>query len=169
MKALLRMESLVANLGPKRALALVLGPGAAAIGGDAAIAHFAGREMAHPAQLLPVLVAPLAGLALIALAAPRLPGEWVRRGTRAVGGLLAALGTVGTLFHGRALARLLEGAPVTWEGLQAALAVAPPLFAPGAFLLLGALIFALGNPRVRIDLQPAAPARLAGAAAQAVS
>jgi hypothetical protein len=76
---------------------------------------------------------------------------------------------VGTGFHGRALARLLEGVPLTWENLQAALAAAPPLFAPGAFVMLGALVFVLGNPRVRIDLQPAAPIQLARAAAQAVS
>ena len=53
MKAPMRMKSFFAHLDAKRTLALVLGPGAAAIGGDAAIAHFAGREMAHPAQLLP--------------------------------------------------------------------------------------------------------------------
>jgi hypothetical protein len=164
MKAPMRMQSFFAHLDAKRALALVLGPSAAAIGGDAAIAHFAGRDMAHPAQLLPVLVAPLACLALMAVAAPRLPGQWFRRGARAVGAVLAALGMVGTGFHGRALARLLEGSPRTWENLKTALAVAPPLFAPGAFIMLGALVFVLGSPRVRIELQPAAPIQLARAA-----
>src|SRR5712691_7573810 len=112
MKAPMRTQAFFANLTSKRALALALGPGAAAIGGDAAIAHFAGREMAHPAQLLPVIVGPLAALALVAVAALRLPEKWFRRGARAVGAVLIALGTVGTGFHGRALARLLEGAPL---------------------------------------------------------
>src|SRR5438067_12725642 len=144
----MRMRTFFATLTPKRALALALGPGAAAIGGDAAIAHFAGRDMAHPAQLLPVIVGPLAAVALVAVAALQLPEKWFRRGAKAVGALLAALGTVGTGFHGRALARLLEGAPLTWENLKTALAVAPPIMGPGAFVPLGALIFALGIPRV---------------------
>jgi hypothetical protein len=155
MKAPMRMRTFFANLEPKRALALALGPGAAAIGGDAAIAHFAGRDMAHPAQLLPVIVGPLACVALLAVAGPRLPEKWFRRGARAVGALLTALGTVGTSFHARALARLLEGEPLTWAGLKTALAVAPPIMAPGAFILLGVLIFALGNERLRIELAPA--------------
>jgi hypothetical protein len=58
----------------------------------------------------------------------------------------------------------LEGEPLTWAGLKTALAVAPPIMAPGAFVLLGVLIFALGNPRVRIELEPATPVRLAAAA-----
>ena len=164
MKAPMRMKSFFAHLDAKRTLALVLGPGAAAIGGDAAIAHFAGREMAHPAQLLPVVVAPLACLALMAVAAPRLPDLWFRRGARAVGTVLTILGTVGTGFHGRALARLLEGSPFTWENLKTALAVAPPILAPGAFVMLGMMVFALGSPRVRIELEPVAPLRLARAA-----
>src|SRR5437868_4475970 len=129
-----RMQSFFAHLDAKRAIALALGPAAAAVGGDAAIAHFAGREMAHPAQLLPVTVAPLACVVLMAVAAPRLPGQWFRRGARAVGAVLAALGTVGTGFHARALARLLQGSPFTWENLKTALAVAPPIMAPGAFV-----------------------------------
>lgn len=143
------------ELDAKRTLMLALGPGAAVLGGDAAIAHFAGREMAHPAQLLPVTLGPVACAILLAAAGPRLQETWFRRGVQLAGALLAALGTAGTAFHGRALLRLLEGAPLTWANLTTALACAPPIFAPGAFILLGALVLAAGNPRVHIELQPA--------------
>src|SRR2546421_8282338 len=86
MRAPMRMKTWFATLTTKRALALALGPGALALGGDAAIAHFAGREMAHPAQLLPVIVGPLAAVALTAVAAMRLPEHWFRRGAKVVGG-----------------------------------------------------------------------------------
>jgi hypothetical protein len=140
------------NLNPKRLILLALAPGALVLGGDAAIAHFAGREMAHPAQLLPVTLGPLAALILM-LGAWR--EEWLRRAVQVGGALLLALGGAGTAFHARALMRLLQGAPLTWENVTTALAVAPPIFAPGAFALVGALVLAAGNPRVRIELQPA--------------
>src|SRR4051812_14106993 len=165
MRAPMRMKTWIATLTTKRALALALGPGALALGGDAAIAHFAGREMAHPAQLLPVIVGPLAAVALTAVAALRLPEHWFRRGAKIVGGVLTALGTVGTTFHARALARLLEGEPLTWNGLKTALAVAPPILAPGAFILLGALVLGLGAERLRIEFAPATTGRVRLAAA----
>lgn len=162
MRAPMRMRNFFETLTPKRALALALGPGALALGGDAAIAHFAGREMAHPAQLLPVIVGPLAAVALTTVAAMRLPERKFRLGAKIVGGVLTLLGATGTTFHARALLRLLEGDALTWTNLKTALAVAPPILAPGAFILLGALIFGLGAERLRIELAPAVrPVRLA--------
>jgi uncharacterized membrane protein YedE/YeeE len=107
----------------------------------------------------------IVAVALTAVAALRLPEPWFRRGAKIVGGVLTALGTVGTTFHARALARLLEGEPLTWNGLKTALAVAPPILAPGAFILLGALVFGLGAERLRIEFAPATtgPVRLAAA------
>ena len=150
-------------LEPKQTAVLALAPGVLAVALDVAIAHFAGREMVNPAQLLPVTVAPAAAIVLLVGAAKR---GWLTRAMRIGGAALAVLGTVGTGFHLRALLRLLTGAgeKLTWQGLQAALAVAPPLFAPGAFLGLGVVVLLLASPRVEVGLrseQPLRPARLA--------
>ena len=147
------------ELGLKRKLALVLAPGVAAIGLDAGIAHFAGRPAHHPAQLAPVLFAPVA-VALLGWAGHAALGEVaLRRVLRAVGALGIFVGGAGTAFHLLALARLME-APFRVSDLAAALAVAPPLFAPGAFAGLGALIWVLGNPRLELAIHDA-PATLA--------
>src|SRR5204863_2979884 len=45
-----RIGTWLSTLDTKRALALMVGPGALALGVDAAISHFAGREMRNPAQ-----------------------------------------------------------------------------------------------------------------------
>ena len=152
-------------LDPKRAAALAIAPGVLTLALDVAIAHFAGREMVNPAQLLPVTVAPAAAIVLFVGAAKR---DWLTRAMRIGGAALAVLGTVGTGFHLRALLRLIAGAgpgeKLTWQGLQAALAVAPPLFAPGAFLGLGVVVLLLASPRVEVGLRrepPLRPARLA--------
>lgn len=157
----------IGKLETKQLAALAIAPGIAAVALDVAIAHFAGREMAHPAQLLPVTIGPLAALLLGVVATARLPARTFRRGARALGGLVAALGMTGTAFHAHALLRLLQGTPLTWEGLTTALAVAPPLFAPGAFIGLGALVFLLGDPRLELRFG-APPARAATLNAQAM-
>jgi hypothetical protein len=140
----------------KRIVLFALGPAVLTLAGDAAIAHFAGREMAHPAQLAPVLVGPAAALVVMAGARARLQRTLARL-TRIAGGVLAALGAVGTGFHLRALLRLLAGQKLAWDTLQTALAAAPPLFAPGAFLGLGAALWLLANPalHIAVDAPPA--------------
>ena len=147
-----RMLETLKAMDTKQVALLALGPGVLTIAGDVAIAHFAGREMVNPAQLLPVTVAPLAAVALMAAVHPRLKAA-AGRIVRGAGLLLCALGVVGTGFHLRALLRLLAGDRLTWQGLQTALAVAPPLFAPGAFIGLGALVWLLGRPEFQIWFQ----------------
>jgi hypothetical protein len=142
----------------KRLIAMGVAPGVLALGLDAAISHFAGREMAHPAQLTPVTFAPAAAAALLFLAAPHRTAELFRRGIRVVGVLATLVGLIGTGFHARALMRLLEGAPITFAALKAALAVAPPLFAPGAFAAVGVVLYLVGNPRLTIAVRDVAPA-----------
>ncbi len=136
----------------KRKLALVLAPGALVLGADAAVAHFAGRTLIHPAQAIPVAFGPLAALLLGVAATAALGVPALRRLFRTVGALGVAVGLTGTGFHLRALARLLEP-PFRLEDLGAALAVAPPLFAPGAFLGIGALLWALGSPRLTLAMR----------------
>ena len=159
----------VKKINAKRALALAVAPGVLGLGLDAAISHFAEREMAHPAQLIPVSFAPLATLALLFFAAPHRGAELFRKGMRWVGAAATLVGMVGTGFHVRALVRLLEGGPLSFAGLKAALAVAPPLFAPGGFAAVGLLVWALGSPRLAIELKfpDATPPRLATLVARA--
>ena len=147
---------------PKTLALLALGPAVITIAGDAALAHFAGREMHNPAQLLPVIVGPIAG-AVVLLGVGAKAKRTASRLVRGAGAALVVLGTIGTGFHARALLRLLTGQRLAWDVLANALAAAPPLFAPGAFLGLGALLWVLGNPAVVIRLErPAvAAARLA--------
>ena len=168
-----RIGTWLSTLDTKRALALMVGPGALALGVDAAISHFAGREMRNPAQLVPVTYGALACLGLAAAAVPRLSAEHFKRALRWVGGAGVVVGLVGTFFHARALWTILEGGPLTLHDLWIAMAVAPPIFAPAGFAGIGALVWALGNPRVSISvrrrpalvvvppLPPAAPANVA--------
>jgi hypothetical protein len=144
------MKQLVKQLEPKRAAAMAIGPGLAAIGADAGIAHFAGREMVHAGQLIPVLFAPIGCAAMIAFAFPRVRGAWFRWAVRAVGAAAAAVGLAGTAFHLRAFLRLMDGGRWSADLIAAALAVAPPIFAPAAFAGLGAVIYLLGSPRLAI-------------------
>ena len=117
------MKTWCRELDLKKKMALVLAPGALALGADAAVAHFAGRPPQHPAQLVPVLFAPLAAL-LLGWAAQRSRAEATgRRVLRTVGALSLLVGGAGTTFHLRALARLME-APFSLRDLTAALAVA---------------------------------------------
>lgn len=141
---------------PKRALALALGPGFLVLGADAAVDHLAGRAgMVVPAQYVPLLFAPAAAVAVMAVALPRVKAAIFARVLRGVGVAGMAVGAAGTFFHVRALGRLLEGGPLTVANLEAALAVAPPLFAPGAFLGVGAVLLALASRRVVVELQGA--------------
>jgi hypothetical protein len=146
------------KLDAKRVIAMGIAPGVLGLGLDAAISHFAGREMAHPAQVIPVAFAPCAAAALLFLAAPHRTAELFRRGIRAVGVLAAMVGALGSGFHARALMRLLDGAPLTFAGLKAALAVAPPLFAPAAFAAVGVMLYLVGNPRLTIAVRGEEPA-----------
>lgn len=148
------LTGLVKGMETKRLAALVLAPGFAALGLDAAIAHLAGRDLAHPAQLLPIVCGPLGALALAAVAATRRGPRALERGLRWVGLAMTALGAIGTGFHARALLRLLAGDALSWDGLMTALAVAPPLMAPGAFAGLGLAVFVLATPRLELRLRP---------------
>jgi hypothetical protein len=155
MRARARFNEWWKQLNAQRFIALVLGPGLLAMGLDAAVEHIAGRrEMVLPAQYIPVLFAPLACAGVMAFAGPGLAAAVFRVAMRAVGAVGVGVGLVGTGFHVRGLMRLLEGGPVTLEGLEAALAVAPPLFAPGAFAGIGAVLWLLGNPALVIRLAP---------------
>jgi len=151
--AMTRIGSWLNTLETKRILALMVGPGALALGVDAAISHFAGREMRNPAQLTPITYGVVACIALVAAAVPKLTAAHFRRALRWVGGAGLLVGLVGTAFHAHALWVILQGEPITLHALVNALAVAPPIFAPAGFAAIGALVWALANPRVTINVQ----------------
>lgn len=151
-----RLGRWMRGLTARRGIALAIGPGLLTVALDAAIAHFADKSMRHPAQLVPVLFGPVAMVALLGAAIPRVSFRTFRRAVRAVGALGVGVGLTGTGFHLLALWKLLEGAPVTREALLAALAVAPPVFAPGAFAGVGVIVWLLGSPRLTLgfDVTP---------------
>jgi hypothetical protein len=148
-----RIGRWLTQLTARRGIALAVGPGLLTVALDSAIAHFAERSMRNPAQLAPVLFAPAALVALLAVAVPRIPFRAFRRVVRAVGAIGIAVGLAGTGFHLMALWRLLEGAPITRQALVAALAVAPPVFAPGAFAGIGIIVWLLGSPRLNVSFE----------------
>lgn len=156
-----RIGTWMRNLGAKRILALAIGPGLLAIGLDAAIAHFAGRPMRAAGQLVPVGFAPAACLALVAAAVATLGAEAFRRVLRAVAFVAIVVGLAGTAFHAKALTVLLAGEALTAANLTAALAVAPPLFAPGSFAGIGVLVWLVASPRLTLRYEVAAAARVA--------
>src|SRR5438874_11099704 len=149
------MLTMIKKLETKRILAMAIGPGLAGLGLDAAISHFAGRSgMVVPPQYVPVLFAPLACVLTMAFAMPKVKAKVFSVAMRSIGAAGIVVGLLGTGFHVRALMRLLEGLPLTWANLEPALAVAPPLFAPGAFAAIGAIVWALGSRKVVIRFAP---------------
>ncbi len=151
------MKKLIEKLGAKRFAALLLGPGIFAVGIDSAIAHFAGKGVSHPAQLVPLAYGAAALVLVVAVALPKLPASWFRRGLRVAALASAAVGAAGTFFHLRPMLEDLADEGVSLLSLEGALAVAPPLFAPGAFVILGALLWVIASPRVELRVVDAAP------------
>src|SRR5262245_33960408 len=121
------MKTLVnlTKIDARRAGAIALALGTAGIGLDAAIAHFAGRDMRHPAQLVPVIAAGLM-VAVVPFALKKVREGLLRTVLGGAGGLAAIVGTLGTAFHVRAFMLLLEDQPLTWKTIEPSLAVAPP-------------------------------------------
>jgi hypothetical protein len=150
----IRVRRWVKSLGAARAGVLLFASGLLGLGGDVAVSHFAGRDMKSPVQLVPVIAAPIAFALLTALGLKRWPQAWFRKGVRAVGAALCAVGLTGTGFHVAAFLRLLEGQSVTLKNIELALAVAPPIAAPGAFIALGGLLWIIASPRLSLELVP---------------
>jgi hypothetical protein len=129
-------------------IALAAAGGLIGLGTDAGVSHFAARSAAHPAQFVPVIVAPLAAALLVAFVGAE--ESMFRRAMRAIGGVVALVGAIGTWFHLRSFLMLLLSAPFDWSSVEAALAAAPPLFAPGGFLAIGLVVAVLGSLRIEL-------------------
>jgi hypothetical protein len=148
----MKLRGKIERLGLERVAVLALAMGLATMAVDAGIAHFAGRGMKHPGQLAPVIF----GAAAVPLAMVAIRGskEWFRRVVRAVAALGAGVGLVGTAFHAAALMRMVT-ASGTFDAdiVGIALAVAPPLLAPGAFAAIGFALWGLASPRLVMSLR----------------
>lgn len=147
---MMTLRSLMTHTDPHRIAALALATGLAVMGLDAAISHFAANPFPQPAQYVPVVYGLAAFVALSAVALSDRAQPYFRTILRWLGGSSMFVGAVGTAFHLRGLGRLLESGASRWADLEAALAVAPPLFAPGAFVALGGLVWLLGNRRFQL-------------------
>jgi hypothetical protein len=158
-----RVMGWLRTIGPARGAVLMMATGLVGLGADVAVSHFAGREMKSALQLIPVIAAPLAFVALIYAGMRWADERKFRTRVRAVGSVLAAVGAVGTLLHFAAFVRLLDGAPLTMHNIEFALGVAPPIGAPSAFVAVGALLWLVVSPKLSLVILPdsagALPAR----------
>src|SRR2546430_13057141 len=112
------MLTLIKKLETKRMLAMGIGPGLIGLGLDAAVSHFAGKSgLVVPPQYVPVLFAPLACVAMLAFAMPKVKAKVFSVAMRAVGAAGALVGLLGSGFHVRALLRLMEGQSWTLQDL----------------------------------------------------
>ena len=138
----------------KRLIALVLGPSFLALGADAAISHFAGKDASSWAQWIPVYVSPVAALVTVAVALPRLRMGVFRWGLRLAGLAGVAVGGLGTWYHlGAFRAELAKEDHLSVAVCEGALGVAPPMFAPAAFIGVGVLLWFIASPKVLLRIR----------------
>ena len=147
----MRLLERIKNFGLKRAAIAGLAFGLVTMAFDAGVAHFAGRPLKHPAQLIPVAFGVVVVGLIGALLKPNL--ERLSKIARVVAVAAIAVGGLGSAYHALALLRMVT----TTDGfdgnmLAVAISIAPPLLAPGAFIGLGAALWALASPRVGITL-----------------
>ena len=147
----MRLLERIRNFGLKRAAIAGLAFGLVTMAFDAGIAHFAGRPLKHPGQLIPIVFGAVVFGLLAALRSAN--EERLRKVGRAVAVAAIAVGAIGTGYHALALMRMLAtGSGFDSSMLGVAISIAPPLLAPGAFAGLGAALWALASPRVGITL-----------------
>lgn len=143
----------------KRLAVLVIGPGLLALGVDAWISHFAGKDDGSAAaQYIPVYYAPIATMLAVAWAFPRLKPRTFQIGLVVLGLSAIVVGLLGTVLHLVPLWEDMADEKLTWAALQGALSLAPPVFAPLSFAGVGALLLVLAHPRLMISLLPKAGA-----------
>ncbi len=146
------MRGLVDRLGAKRLVALALGPGILAIGLDSAIAHFAGKTMSHAGQIVPLAYGAAACVFLVVVAMPAISRKTFRLGMRVVAVTAAIVGIAGTVFHLVPMIEDLQDEELSAAAIEGALGLAPPLFAPLAFVAFGMILWIVASPRVSIEV-----------------
>lgn len=141
----------------KRLFALAIGPGLLALGVDAWIAHFAGKE-GEGLQWVPVYFAPIGMLIAMAWGAVRMPPRVFRWGLTLLGVACVVVGLWGTGLHMKVIWADLADETLNFASISGALGMGPPLFAPLAFAGVGALIAFVAQPilDVRLMFRPKA-------------
>lgn len=143
-KKLLQMDA-------KRLFALAIGPGLLALGVDAWISHFVGKE-GEGLQWVPVIFAPLGMLVALAWGAVRMNPRAFRWGLTLLGLSCAVVGLWGTGLHVQVIWADLADETFNWASIQGALGSGPPLFAPMAFAGVGGLIALIAQPLLELRL-----------------
>jgi hypothetical protein len=133
----------------RQALAAVLAPALLVLAVDVGIAHFAGTGNDQLCQYAPVWYGIVGFAVLLTVALPGISPRIFTIALRAVGALGLFVGMVGTGQHATRFFAELEG-KYTLAQLEGALSTSPPLFAPAAFLGLGAALIVLASPRLTI-------------------
>ena len=152
-----RFLDLARTFGVKRLAMLVLAPGLLSLAFDAAVGHVADATVEHPTQISAIVLPIVGSLVLFGIGLPRVGALWFGRLAAAVGWVLAVTGAAGTFFHVKSfLAQFDEVEAITFELVRESLGVSPPVFAPSAFIGIGALLVLLASPRLRIEADPAA-------------
>ncbi|MFL5318183.1 MAG: hypothetical protein ACJ790_00905 [Myxococcaceae bacterium] len=135
----------------KRLFALAIGPGILALGVDAWISHFCGKD-GEGLQWVPVLFAPVGMLIAIAWGAVRMKPRAFRWGMTLLGLASTVVGLWGTVLHMKAIWADLADETINWASIQGALGSGPPLFAPMAFAGIGMIIALIAQPLIQIRL-----------------
>ena len=147
----MRLLERMRNFGIKRAAIGGLAFGLVTMALDAGVAHFAGRPLKHPAQLIPVVFGAIA-IGLVVALFEKKEARLYKIG-RVVAAAAIGVGLLGSGYHAIALVRMLTASgALDTNMIGVALGIAPPLLAPGAFAGLGAALWALSSPRVGITL-----------------
>jgi hypothetical protein len=154
----------------RRLIGFALAPSLIGLAFEAGIGHYAGSSKAgsNDLQIVPVYFG--IGGGLLALVLCFLKPAAFRIGMKVTGLISFVVGVLGVALHVWAFIEDLidkkvfqETGSDLWDALETAFGAAPPAFAPGAFTMVGLLLYVLGskNALIRLRLPPKRPARAA--------
>ncbi len=139
----------------RRLICLALAPGLVSLAFEAYVGHYAGTTKSGASAWQPVPIWFGLGGAVLLLALCALKPAAFRVGVRVVGVIALVIGLVGVGFHVWSfVADVVDKGLLGMSGeefydeLDTSLGVAPPAFAPGAFALVGLILYALGSRSV---------------------
>ena len=144
----------------RRLLCFALAPGLVSLAFEAYVGHYAGTTKSGASEWQPVPIWFGIGGFVILMALCVMKPAVFRVGVRVVGLASLAVGVAGLGFHVWSfVADIMSKGLFGMQGeefmdeLDTALGVAPPAFAPGAFALMGLMLYALGSRNVLVRLR----------------
>ncbi len=141
---------MVRRLGPKRVALIGVAFGYVALFADAFIGHESNGGIDLIRQYVPLVFAPLAIAALLAVGLARTSERTLAGVCKVVGLLSIAIGLAGTYFHVHAVVEDLANDRLSSGAILGALTSGPPIAAPGGFVGVGLLLYALGLQRLSV-------------------